>query len=47
MSTSSAPLGAREWYVRHGWSISDERVEEAVRRLVAACNPSRVIAFGS
>jgi predicted nucleotidyltransferase len=47
MSVALAPLSAREWYERHGWKISHDRIEEAVRRVVAACDPLRVVAFGS
>jgi uncharacterized protein len=47
MAVISTPVSAQAWCELHQWGITEERVTEAVRRIVAACAPERVIAFGS
>lgn len=47
MAAVAMPVSAAAWCELHQWGITDERVAEAVHRIVAACSPERIIAFGS
>ena len=47
MAAIATPVSAQEWCELHQWGITDERVAEAVRRIVEACAPERIVAFGS
>ncbi len=44
-STTVTPARVRD--VLPGWGVTQERVDEAVRNIVTAYNPLRVVAFGS
>lgn len=47
MAAIATPVSAEAWCQLHQWGITEERVAEAVRRIVAACSPERIVAFGS
>lgn len=47
MAAIATPVSAQAWCELHQWGITDERVAEAVRRIVASCAPERIVAFGS
>jgi len=47
MAAIATPVSAQAWCELHQWGITDERVAEAVSRIVAACAPERIVAFGS
>ena len=47
MAAIATPVSAAAWCELHQWGITEERVTEAVRRIVEACDPARIVAFGS
>lgn len=47
MGASTTAVPARMRHVLPGWGVTQARVDEAVARIVRACNPLRVVAFGS
>jgi len=47
MAAIATSASAAAWCELHQWGITEERVAEAVRRIVEACAPARIIAFGS
>jgi predicted nucleotidyltransferase len=47
MDATETPVSAQAWCELHQWGITEERVSEAVRRIVTTCSPERVVAFGS
>ena len=47
MGASSTAVPVRVRDVLPGWGVTQERVDDAVRRIVQAYNPLRVVAFGS
>ncbi|HZL53479.1 MAG TPA: nucleotidyltransferase domain-containing protein [Terracidiphilus sp.] len=47
MAAIATPVSAQVWCELHQWGITEERVAEAVRRIVTACAPERIVAFGS
>ena len=47
MAAIATPVSAAAWCELHQWGITEERVTEAVRRIVEVCAPARIVAFGS
>jgi predicted nucleotidyltransferase len=47
MDATATPASAQAWCELRQWGITDERVAETVRRIVSACSPEQIIAFGS